>query len=301
MTRLLTLAMAQARRQDLNSFCRDAERRVEASGCDLLIYPEYHVVRDGSLDPSGQHFNNFAVAEAEPLNAERGFVFAQLAADLKTWLIPGTVVERAADGLLYNTATVYSPEGRLAASYRKVFPFLPGETITRGTRFVVFDMVGFGQIGLSVCYDAWFPEVSRHLAWMGAELVVNVVATGTNDREQEVVLARANAIVNQNFVASVNGAGPEGMGRSLLVDPEGRVRVQSIASEDVTLVDVIDLDTVQNVRTRGTAAVNRPWHQFTESDAPVDLPFYDGRIDPIKWSQVAADVQSPSGEDGARS
>jgi predicted amidohydrolase len=294
MTRLLTLAMAQTRHQVLDAFCSDAARRVEASGCDLLAYPEYHVVRDESHDPAGSLFHEFAVAEAEPLDGPRGAMFSQLAADLKTWLIPGTVVERAADGTLYNTVTVYSPQGKLTASYRKVFPFLPGETITRGGEFVVFDMTGFGRLGLSVCYDAWFPELSRHLAWMGAELVINVVATSTNDREQEVVLARANAIVNQNFVASVNGAGPEGMGRSLLVDPEGRIRVQGIASEDVTLVDVIDLDTVQHVRERGTAAVNRPWHQFAPSDAPIALPFYDGRIDPAKWCQVTtATTSSP--------
>src|SRR3712207_8004307 len=45
-----------------------------------------------------------------------------------------------------------------------------------------------------------FPEVTRHLAWMGAEVVVNPVKTTTADRAQELVLARANAIVNQVYV-----------------------------------------------------------------------------------------------------
>ena len=52
----------------------------------------------------------------------------------------------------------------------------------------------------------------------------------------EVVLARANAIVNQVFVASVNAAGPAGVGRSLVVDPEGRVRVEAVGAEATVAV-----------------------------------------------------------------
>ncbi|MEK8174978.1 nitrilase-related carbon-nitrogen hydrolase [Streptomyces sp. M19] len=65
------------------------------------------------------------------------------------------------------------------------------------------------------------PEITRHLAWQGADLVLNLVRTPTVDRAQEVVLARANAIVNQVFMASLNAAAPDGVGRSVVVDPEG--------------------------------------------------------------------------------
>jgi predicted amidohydrolase len=53
--------------------------------------------------------------------------------------------------------------------------------------------------------------------------VLNVVRTDTVDRNQEIVLARANATVNQVFVASVNAADPSGLGHSVLVGPEGTV------------------------------------------------------------------------------
>ncbi len=72
------------------------------------------------------------------------------------------------------------------------------------------DLAGIGRVGLNICYDAWFPEVSRQLAWMGAEVILNVVKTTAPDRRQELVLAKANAIVNQVFVVSVNCAGPAG-------------------------------------------------------------------------------------------
>ena len=79
-----------------------------------------------------------------------------------------------------------------------------------GREFVVFDMAGSATSGSRSVHDAWFPEVTRHVAWTGAELVLNVVKTGTVDREQEIVPARANATVNRVFVASVNANTPSG-------------------------------------------------------------------------------------------
>ena len=92
---------------------------------------------------------------------------------------------------------------------------------------------------------------------MGAEVIVNVVKTTTSDRAQELVLARANAIVNQVFLVSVNAAGPVGRGQSLVVDPEGLVRVAAPSETAVTLTDVLDLDHVTRARTFGTAGLNR--------------------------------------------
>ena len=153
-----------------------------------------------------------------------------------------------------------------------------------GNEFVVFEMAGVGRIGLSICYDAWFPEHSRQLAWLGADVVLNVVKTTTPDRQQELVLARANAIVNQTFMVSVNCAGPVGQGRSLIVDPEGLVRTEAVSENAVVLTDVLDLGHVDRVRRFGTAGLNRMWSQYRPEDRPVDLPLYGGRIDPATWA-----------------
>lgn len=60
-----------------------------------------------------------------------------------------------------------------------------------------------------ICYDGWFPEVARGLAWLGAELIVQLAATPTADREQELILARADAIANQVYLMNVNAGRPE--------------------------------------------------------------------------------------------
>jgi predicted amidohydrolase len=80
---------------------------------------------------------------------------------------------------------------------------------------------------LAICYDIWCPEVARQLAGLGAEFIVAPTQTTTCDREQELILIRAAAIANQVFLVSANAAAPIGTGRSLIVDPEGRVRAQA--------------------------------------------------------------------------
>ncbi|MGW2027354.1 carbon-nitrogen hydrolase family protein [Streptomyces decoyicus] len=246
----------------------------------LVVYPELHLCGvTGGADGAEAELR----AAAEPLDGPRARQLAELAGDLGIWLVPGSVCEQGPGGELFNTALSFSPEGRPAASYRKIFPWRPHEPYDAGDRFVVLDLPGTGRVGFSICYDAWFPEVARHLAWMGAEVIINPVMTTTADRAQELVLARANAIVNQVFVLSVNTAGPTGTGRSLVVDPEGRVRTEAPDQGPAVLTDVLDLDEVTRVREFGTAGLNRMWDQFTDTDTPLELPLYDGRIDPRRW------------------
>ena len=250
----------------------------------LLVYPELHLFGHA---PTHAELN----ASAEPLDGPRVRRLAELAADLGVWLVPGSVCERGPQGQLFNTALAFSPQGKLAASYRKIFPWRPYEPFDPGDRFVVFDIPGVGRAGLSICYDAWFPEVTRHLAWLGAEVVLNLVKTTTCDRAQEVVLARANAIVNQVFVVSVNCAGPVGTGQSLIADPEGLVRAAAVGSERTVLTDVLDLEHVTRVRRYGTAGLTRPWSQFQPGDAPLELPLYGGQLAPERWPPLHAGLK----------
>lgn len=246
----------------------------------VLVYPELHLC---GVDTARGHVRQQLRDAAEPLDGPRVAELGALARELGIWLLPGSVAERGEEGQLFNTALAFAPDGRLAASYRKIFPWRPYEPYDPGDRFVVFDLDGIGRFGFAICYDVWFPEVARHLAWMGAEVIVNPVMTTTKDRAQELVLVQANAIVNQVFVVSVNTAGPAGMGSSLIVDPEGGVRAAAPGDGPAVLTDVLDLDEVTRVRTHGTAGLNRMWDQFTDADAPISLPLYDGRIDPRRW------------------
>ena len=251
-------------------------------GQALLVYPELHLF--GTDEHAADDRDQVLRASAEPLDSELVQRLGTIARASGAWLIPGSVCEAGHHGELFNTALVFAPDGTLAGSYRKVFPWRPFEPYTPGDRFVTVDIDNACRLGISICYDAWFPEVSRHLAWMGADIVVNIVKTTTPDRAQELVLARANSIVNQVFTVSVNCAGPVGAGHSIVVDPEGGVLQESAADAPGVLYQRLDPAAVEHVRDRGTAGTNRMWSQFRPDDPPLELPLYRGRIDPAAWS-----------------
>ncbi|ART69693.1 carbon-nitrogen hydrolase family protein [Mycobacterium dioxanotrophicus] len=258
-------------------FTADVVRVREAvAGPALIVYPEIHLFGTDDAETLAK--------AAEPLDGPLIAALGEVARTADAWLVPGSVLELGDNGELFNTAPVFAPDGSLAASYRKIFPWRPYEKFTPGDTFVTVDIPDVGRLGLSICYDAWFPELSRHLAWMGADVIINVVKTTTPDRFQELVLARANSIVNQVFTVSVNCAGPVGMGRSIIVDPEGAVLQESPDETPEVFYQHIDFGAVAAVRERGTAGTNRMWDQFGPSDRSIPLPLYGGRIDPQRWS-----------------
>ncbi len=232
-------------------------------GVQLVMFPELHLP---GLPPPLElhgHATDLAVEVPGPLTDELGAI----ARAHGVWLLPGSVYERGEGDRVHNTCLVFSPEGELEARYRKVFPWQPHETTSPGERFVTFDIPEVGRMGLCICYDGSFPETCRQLAWMGAEVVLQPSLTTTSDRAQEIVMARANAIFNQLYVVSLNAGAPAGLGRSLIVDPEGLVRLQAGGGEEV-LTDVLDLDAVTRVRKYGTAGVSRVWEQAQRSLEP---------------------------------
>lgn len=188
--------------------------------------------------------------------------FRQWAEKEKKWLIPGSFYEQV-DDKVYNTSVVISPQGEIVATYRKMFPWKPLEKNEAGSEFCIFDIAGKGRFGLCICYEIWFPEVVRNLAWMGAEAVFCPTATYTSDRSQELILAQANAISNQLYVINVNGVGAGGVGRSIFVDPEGRV-LQESGEASMIMSEVIDLDVVSRVREYGTLGTSQLWKDLRD-------------------------------------
>ena len=251
--------------------------RAAVPHAQLLVLPELHLAAvPGLLDESDGYADSVAVAIPGTLTERLG----EIAAAANLWIVAGSVYERSDEGAIHNTAIVVGPDGALAARYRKVFPWRPTEHSAPGDGFVTFDIPEVGRIGLAICYDGFFPEVIRQLAWLGAEVVIQPTLTTTSDREAELVAARANAIFNQLYVVNVNAAQPAALGRSAIVDPEGIVRAQAGEGEEL-LTDVLDLEAVERVRRFGVAGVSRMWEQLDslDGDGP-ELPMYGGRIQP---------------------
>ena len=224
----------------------------------MFLYPWVQMVVLSELATFGGWTGN---ALPVPNDVEK--TYQELAARHKIWLIPGSLYEQAADGI-YNTAPVINPEGVVIARYRKMFPFMPYETgVESGTEFCVFDVPQVGRFGLSICYDMWFPETSRTLAAMGAEVILHPTLTPSIDRDVELSIARATAATNQCFVVDVNGAGDGGNGRSIVVAPTGDVLFQAIGNEEMFPLE-IDLERVQRSREVGLKGLGQPLKSFRD-------------------------------------
>lgn len=210
-------------------------------------FPWVEMVIVGELAAFGPRLDR-----AEPMPGPSEDRFAAIARETGLWLIPGSLYERAGDAI-YNTTPVMNPNGEVIARYRKMYPFLPYERdVAAGDQCVVFDVPGKGRLGVSICYDMWFPETTRTLAWMGAEVVLHPVMTNTIDRDVELSMARASAAMNQCYVFDINVAGDLGYGRSVICGPGGEVIHQAGADREIMPV-VVDFDYVRRVRDTG-------WH-----------------------------------------
>jgi predicted amidohydrolase len=187
-SRELSLALVQdVAATSFEHFARHARSLVrQYPDTALFVFPELHLL--GAWDASDP--DSTQALAAEPLDGPLCRALSALAAELGVWLAPGSILERTESGLVHNTMVIFAPTGELVASYRKLFPWRPVETTEPGAEFVTVPITDVGTIGLTVCYDAWFPEVARQLTWMDAEVLLNVVLTPTADRAQEVVLAR---------------------------------------------------------------------------------------------------------------
>ncbi|MFC0596825.1 carbon-nitrogen family hydrolase [Streptomyces palmae] len=227
----------------------------EQVGADLVVLPE--------LWPVGAFAYESFAAEAESLGGPTAQAMAAAARDAGVWLHAGSIVERgvrgeptgaAEEGPLYNTSLLFSPDGRLERTYRKIhrFGFDQGEAVlmSAGADPVTAQLPG-AVAGLATCYDLRFPELFRLLVDAGAQLLVIPAGWPARRREHWTLLARARAVENQAYVLACGTAGThagvEQAGHSIVVDPWGEVLAEAGPGEQVLTVD-LDLDRVARTR-----------------------------------------------------
>ncbi len=233
----------------------------------MSLQPWVQMVLASELAPFGLRLEN-----AQPPDGPAEQRFREAAARHGIWLIPGSIFTREGDRI-FNTAIVIAPDGAVAGRYRKIFPFYPYEVgVSPGTEFLVFDVPGTGRFGVSICYDMWFPETTRTLAAMGAEVILHPSLTNTLDRDQELSIARASAITNQCFFFDINGVGDGGIGRSIIIGPTGDVIYQAGTAEETMALE-IDLDRVSRSREIGLRGLGQVLKSFR--DRQVEFKVYD--------------------------
>ena len=233
----------------------------------MILYPWVQMVVLSELATFGGW-----TGHASPVPSEAEQRYCALAAKHQIWLLPGSLYEQHEHGIS-NTTPVINPSGQVVTRYSKMFPFMPYETgVEAGTEFCVFDVPEVGRFGVSICYDMWFPETTRTLAAMGAEVILHPTLTPSIDRDVELSIVRATAAMNQCFVIDINGIGDGGNGRSLLVAPSGDVLYQAGSNEELLPIE-IDLDRARRSREVGLKGLGQPLKSFR--DRAVEFSVYD--------------------------
>lgn len=226
---------------------RENVAKAKREGAQLVIFPELsltgYVVRD----------QIYELAERIPGPSTR-FV-EDLAKESKLHIVFGMPeASEKAQATLYNSAILVGPKG-VIGKYHKMY--LPTHSVFEEKRYfrpgyqvAVFD-TKLGKIGLVICYDIYFPEVTRLTRLNGAQLIVCISASPGIRRSFFETLTTARAIENTAFLAYVNMAGIEDglqfWGGSRMISPGGRIIAQAKYDEEDFVVAEVDYADAKSV------------------------------------------------------
>jgi predicted amidohydrolase len=162
---------------------------------------------------------------------------------LGVWAVFGLLELDISSGDLYNACALVGPRGQVYG-YRKIhLPCLGIDRFaTPGDRpFAVHDLGGL-RVGINICYDGSFPEASRILALLGADLLL--LPTNWPVGASACALVPARALENHVFYAAINRVGDERgfhfQGRSRVADCSGEFLAASAGDEEEILYAAID-------------------------------------------------------------
>lgn len=196
---------------------------------DIVVFPE--LSNTGYVFQRGREFGHdfLKAAEVIPTGATSMLV-RKLCKQYRTYCVIGLCESHSEiPGLAYNTAAFFGPNGELIGVQRKLH--IPGEEkhyFREGDAVSVFS-TELGKIGLQICYDTWYPEVSRLQSYKGCEIMINIWNAPDYVTPPKVLytMIGSRAIENRFYSIGVNRCGYHGdayfAGNSMAVDPNGTV------------------------------------------------------------------------------
>ena len=256
MKHTLTVAQVQMRvtrdkAENIAAACRLIRRAAE-QGAEFVMLPEMFCCpyENGAFRPYG---------EEQDGPAQRAL--SALAAELGIWLVGGSIPELEGNRV-YNTSFVYDSTGRQVARHRKMHlfdisveggqTFRESDTLSPGGEITVFD-TPWGKMGLCICFDLRFEELTRLMALRGARVIfVPAAVNMTSGPAHWELLFRQRAVDNQLFTVGTSPARSESetyvaWGHSIVCDPWGSVLHQCGAEEEISITS-LDLHRVESVR-----------------------------------------------------
>lgn len=201
-----------------------------------------------------------------------------MAKEASVYLIGGSIPELD-QGKYYNTCLIFSPEGKLIATHRKIHlcdVTIPGkahlresEVLSAGNDITIVDLPEYGLLGVAICYDIRFHEIATIAARKGCFAMVYPAAFSiTTGSLHWSVLARARAVDNQFYVALCSPAresdgGHRPWGHSLIVDPLAQIVAEAGEDEAVVLARLAT-ETISETRRNIPVFVHRRFDVYKD-------------------------------------
>lgn len=224
------------------------EQAIRSAKGDVVVFPEMALT--GYLVKDRIH------RLAEPLEGPSAERVAAFAAESGKWILYG-YPRRDDDriGLVYNSAVLVDPDGGLQGYDKRhpatFGPFEDGRYVTPGRSSGLLT-TPWGDIGLSICYDLFFPELCKALTLQGADMLLNISASPTTSRRFFEVLFAARAIENALPFAYTNFAGTQEnlmfWGGAQLWGPRGNLIDRSAYHEEAILEVTVDHEETRAAR-----------------------------------------------------
>jgi predicted amidohydrolase len=155
---------------------------------------------------------------------------------------------------VYDTSFLISKSGKVLSTYRKIhlydaLGFKESNKMISGSNITKPVKTSIGKIGMMICYDLRFPEMARSLATAGAEVLVipSAWVKGNMKEEHWVTINKTRAIENGCYVIAPDQVGNIYCGRSLVVDPYGKILLDMKKKQGIGFVN-IDLNKVKQTR-----------------------------------------------------
>jgi len=200
------------------------ERAIHSTDAEVLAFPEMFL--------TGYTLRDRYMELAEGLDGPSVRKLVELASEHERWLVVGMPeLDPDKSGILYNSALVVSPDAE-PETYRKMVlanfgPFEENLYFARGNKMPIFD-TPVGRMGVEICFDLFFPEITKLYALEGADMVLCISASPSVTREFFEKILPARAIENTIFMAYANLVGTEQnmtfWGGSQLIGPRGNVK-----------------------------------------------------------------------------
>lgn len=216
---------------NIEKACNWLEKAVKEPKAELIVFPE--TITTG-FNPNLPREELYSLIDSIPGKTTEKI--QEKAKEYKVHIVWPTY-ERGKKGVIYNTAVLIGPGGKIIGRYRKTHPFpTEKEWTTAGDETEVFE-TELGKIGMIICYDGDFPELCRVMALKGAEIIVRPSAF-LRSFDIWSLTNCARAYDNQTYLIAVNTIGSDAkgnyyFGRSMIVDPLARRVAQASSGEEI--------------------------------------------------------------------